>query len=109
MAVGGFGVYEIFVSNQASDVGADSLCPSLLAYLQVVRMRVAEEQKKTCPHCGSAALRSESTDRRVVPTKGGQVLLALHRMRCQSCQQRFRPAECSNLQLRQGSIWTNCT
>ena len=42
-------------------VGAD--------YLQVVH---SKWQKKTCPHCGSAALRSENTDRRVVPTKGGQ-------------------------------------
>src|SRR6266567_200621 len=56
-------------------------------------VRVAEEQRKICPHCGSEAVRSEGTDRRIVLTKFGRVVLALRRLRCQACRRRFRPAD----------------
>jgi hypothetical protein len=55
-------------------------------------VRVAEEQRKTCPHCGSQTVQSEGTDRRIVLTKFGRVVLALRRLRCQACRRRFRPA-----------------
>lgn len=56
-------------------------------------VRAVEEQSKACPHCGSEVVRSEGTDRRVVLTKYGRVVLALRRLRCQACRRRFRPAE----------------
>lgn len=56
-------------------------------------VRAAEEPRKSCPHCGGTGLRSEGTDRRVVLTKFGRVVLALRRMRCLGCRRRFRPAE----------------
>ncbi len=55
-------------------------------------VRAAEEQSKTCPHCGSEASRSEGTDQRIMLTKFGRVALPLRRQRCQGCQRRFRPA-----------------
>lgn len=56
-------------------------------------VRVAEGQRKTCPQCGSKTVRSEGTDRRIVLTKFGRVVLALRRLRCQACRRCFRPAE----------------
>lgn len=56
-------------------------------------VRAVEEQSKTCPHCGSEVVRSEGTDRRVLLTKYGRVVLALRRLRCSACRRRFRPAE----------------
>ena len=56
-------------------------------------VRVAEEQRKSCPYCGSEIVRGEGTDRRIVLTKFGRVVLALRRLRCQACRRRFRPAE----------------
>ena len=59
----------------------------------VQAVRVAEEQHKSCPHCASTLVHSEGTDRRIVLTKFGRVVLALRRLRCQACRRRFRPAE----------------
>lgn len=56
-------------------------------------VRTVEEHKKVCPHCAGTDLRSEETDRRIVLTKFGRVVLALRRMRCQGCGRRFRPAD----------------
>jgi hypothetical protein len=67
-------------------------------------MRAAEEQRKTCLHYGSEALRSEGTDRRVVLTKCGRVVLALRRMRCQACRPRFRPADDCLVSLQGGNL-----
>ena len=47
-------------------------------------VRAAEEQRKTCPHCGSEASRSEGTDQRIILTKFGRVVLPLRRQRCHS-------------------------
>ena len=46
-------------------------------------VRAAEEQRKTCPHCGSEASRSEGTDQRIILKKFGGVALPLRRQRCQ--------------------------
>ncbi len=56
-------------------------------------VRAAEEQRKNCPHCGSEAVRSQGTDRRIILTKFGRVALSLRRQRCQGCRRRFCPAD----------------
>ena len=56
-------------------------------------MREYEGRQKTCPHCGSDAIRSVGTDRRVLLMSFGRVVLTPRRLRCQHCKQRFRPAD----------------
>lgn len=56
-------------------------------------LRAIEEQQRVCPHCGSQQARTEGTDRRVLRTLFGRVVLAPRRLRCQGCRRRFRPAE----------------
>jgi transposase-like protein len=80
------------------------------AGLQAIReatgkvVRAVEAQNMTCPHCGSEVVRSEGTDRRVILTKYGRVVLALRRLRCLSCRGRFRPAEACLKALQAGNV-----
>ncbi len=67
-------------------------------------VRAVEEQKKTCPHCGSGAVRSEGTDQRIILTTFGRVALPLRRQRCQGCQRRFRPADACVQSLQGGNV-----
>ncbi len=67
-------------------------------------VRAVEEHNKVCPHCGSELVRSQGTDRRVILTKYGRVVLALRRLRCVSCQKRFRPAEACLTALQAGNV-----
>lgn len=65
------------------------------AMIQAIQasMHEYEEQQKTCPHCGSDAIRFVGTDRRVLLMSFGRVVLSPRRLRCQHCKQRFRPAD----------------
>jgi hypothetical protein len=56
-------------------------------------VRAYEAQHRTCAHCGSTLVHGEGTDRRVLRTLFGRVVLAPRRLRCQGCGRRFRPAE----------------
>ncbi len=56
-------------------------------------VRAYEAQHQTCPHCGSRLVHGEGTDRRVLRTLFGRVVLAPRRLRCQSCGRGFRPAQ----------------
>lgn len=56
-------------------------------------VRAYETQHQTCPHCGNMLVRGEGTDRRVLRTLFGRVVLALRRRRCLGCGRRFRPAD----------------
>jgi rRNA maturation endonuclease Nob1 len=67
-------------------------------------VRAVEEQQKTCPHCGSEAVRSEGTDQRVLLTTFGRVALPLRRQRCQGCQRRFRPADACVKSVQGGNV-----
>lgn len=67
-------------------------------------VRAAEELRKTCPYCGSEAVRSEGTDQRIILTKFGRVVLPLRRLRCQACRRRFRPAEACLKSLQGGNV-----
>src|SRR6266516_2299565 len=67
-------------------------------------VRAAEEQRKTCPHCGSEASHSAGTDQRIILTKFGRVALPLRRQRCQGCQRRFRPADECLKSLQRGNV-----
>src|SRR5215471_16082328 len=67
-------------------------------------VRAVEEQSKSCPHCGSAGVRSEGTDQRIILTKFGRVRLPLRRLRCQACQRRFRPADACLKSLQGGNV-----
>jgi len=49
-------------------------------------------------------VRSEGTDRRVILTEYGRVVLALRRLRCLSCRRRFRPAEACLKALQAGNV-----
>ena len=55
--------------------------------------REFERQVVSCPRCGSDALQSEGTDARRLRTSFGRVVLALRRLGCESCGDRFRPAD----------------
>ena len=55
--------------------------------------REYEGLTETCPHCQSPLLQSEGTKRRVVLCHFGRVEIMLHRLRCEGCGARFRPAE----------------
>jgi hypothetical protein len=55
--------------------------------------REYERQVVSCPGCGSEALQGEGTDERRLRTSFGRVVLALRRLRCETCGARFRPAE----------------
>lgn len=85
------------------DVPATAALPELEAVIQEAgrqamrralgqAVRAYEAQHQTCPACGSQAVQTEGTARRVLRTLFGQVVLALRRLRCQGCGQRFRPA-----------------
>lgn len=56
-------------------------------------IKASEEQQKKCPTCGSERLKTQGTKRRVLLTSFGKVEMSLKRLRCQQCQQRFRPAD----------------
>ena len=56
-------------------------------------IRQSEEQQKQCPECGSGQGRGEGTKTRVVLTSFGRVEVALRRVRCEECGQRYRPAD----------------
>jgi hypothetical protein len=67
-------------------------------------VRAAEEQRKTCPYCGSEASRSQGTDRRIIPTKFGRGAVPLRRQRCRGCGRRFRPADACLKGLQGGNV-----
>ncbi len=61
------------------------------AFAQVSQQ--TEEQQKRCPQCGSEQVQVQGTKRRVLLTGLERVEVPLERLRCQECDQLFRPAE----------------
>ena len=70
------------------DAGRRAMAAAVQAGCREYESRVLE-----CPHCQSASLQSEGTDRRVVLCSFGRVELFLRRLRCEGCTRRFRPGE----------------
>ena len=56
-------------------------------------IRGAEGQQNRCPRCGSEQCQRQGTKRRILLSRFGRVEVPLKRLRCQRCQQLFRPAE----------------
>lgn len=65
----------------------------VMAEALVGACREYESAASSCPHCGSALLQREGSDRRVVFASFGRVELQLRQLRCEHCGRRFRPAE----------------
>jgi len=55
-------------------------------------VRKFEQQRRTCPYCGSGQVRLEGTVARTVQALFGAVRLPRQRLRCQACFRRFCPA-----------------
>jgi hypothetical protein len=70
------------------DAGRQAMAAAVQAACREYEGRVLE-----CPHCQSASLQSEGTDRRVVLCSFGRVELHLRLLRCEDCGRRFRPGE----------------
>lgn len=56
-------------------------------------IRQSEQQQQICPECGSKQGHGEGTKRRVLLTCFERVEVALRRVRCEQCGQRYRPAD----------------
>ncbi|HEU5376634.1 MAG TPA: hypothetical protein VFV38_14455 [Ktedonobacteraceae bacterium] len=56
-------------------------------------IRQSEKQQRICPGCGSEQGHGEGTKQRVLLTCFGRVEVALSRVRCEACGQRYRPAD----------------
>lgn len=75
---------ELVIQEAGQQAMRMALCQAVRAY---------EAQHQTCPHCGNTLVQGEGTDRRVLRTIFGRVVLAPRRLRCQGCGRRFRPAD----------------
>lgn len=76
------------MESQIQEAGREAMKEALK---QAIRQ--SEEEHKQCPRCASQQGRGEGTKTRVVLTSFGRVEIALRRVRCEKCGQRYRPAD----------------
>lgn len=75
------------MESQIQEAGREAMQEALK---QAIRQ---SEQQQICPECGSEQGHGEGTKRRVLLTRFGRVEVALRRVRCEQCGQRYRPAD----------------
>jgi hypothetical protein len=76
------------MESQIQEAGREAMKEALK---QAIRQ--SEDEQEQCPGCASRRGRGEGTKSRVVLTSFGRVEIALRRMRCEACGQRYRPAD----------------